>query len=46
MLRCPKEPGKNWLKMVVRIVIDWRFLLALAVLIKDRSSQCFLSFRF
>jgi hypothetical protein len=30
----PKRESENWLKVVVRIVLDWRFLIALAVLLR------------
>jgi hypothetical protein len=28
-----REPG-NWLKVVVRIVLDWRFLITFAILLR------------
>ncbi len=28
----PKKEPDNWLSVAVRIVLDWRFLLALAIL--------------
>ena len=31
----PKRgPGKSWLVVAIRIVLDWRFLLALAVILR------------
>jgi hypothetical protein len=31
----PKTKGQeNWLNVAVRIVLDWRFLLALAILLR------------
>lgn len=29
-----KKPVSNWLSLVIKIVLDWRFLLALAVLVR------------
>jgi hypothetical protein len=29
-----KEPARSWLNVAVRIVLDWRFLIALAVLVR------------
>jgi hypothetical protein len=33
-----KEPG-NWLSVVIRVALDWRFLLALAVLVRVLLNQ-------
>jgi hypothetical protein len=29
-----KKPVHDWLSVAIRIVLDWRFLLALAVLVR------------
>jgi hypothetical protein len=34
-----KKPVKNWLSLVIKIVLDWRFLLAFAVLARVLLSR-------
>ncbi len=30
----PKHEPGNWLKVAIRVVLDWRFLVAFAILIR------------
>jgi hypothetical protein len=34
-----KKPVHDWLSVASRIVLDWRFLLALAVLVRVRLNK-------
>jgi hypothetical protein len=31
---CPKKEPGDWLSVVIKVALDWRFLLALAILIR------------